>query len=64
MACRKLSLQFGLKRFFVVMFLLSLPLGWASLHLGATQRETALLAKLTASVGPIVEERRPVFRVT
>ncbi len=53
-------LQFRLRHFFIFILVLSLPLGWAGSHLGATQRENALVAKLRAKVGPTAELRRPI----
>ena len=54
--------RFSLRTFFAMILSVSLPVSWLSMHVGATQRETAVLTKLSAIIGP-VEETGSQWRV-
>lgn len=50
-------LRFSLRSFFAALLSVSLVVGWVSVHLGATQRESAAVAKLSKIVGPVEDTR-------
>jgi hypothetical protein len=58
---RRLS-RFSLRTFFAMLLCVSLPVGWLSMQIGATQRETAVITKLSAIVGPM-EDLRGQLRI-
>jgi hypothetical protein len=53
---RRIS-RFSLRTFFAMLLGVSLPVGWLSMQIGATQRESTVIAKLSEIVGPVEELR-------
>ena len=57
---RRMS-RFSLRCFLAFLMVMSLPIGWFSMHAGATQRESRVLTKLSEIVGPVDEIRGMSF---
>lgn len=55
--------RFSLRTFFLVLIIVSLPVGWIGMHVGANQRESAALAQLSEIVGPLQDSRSIAFMV-
>lgn len=53
---RRLS-RFSLRSFLVFLIVISLPIGWFSMHIGAARRESQVIARISEIVGPVDEIR-------